>query len=98
VNLTRSRVGRALRAIRSDEVSAAASGVNVARLTINIFALSAAYASLAGSLFASYNNAVHPDSFSLAALLDLLMMLFFGGEGTIWGGLLGATIMRILPM
>lgn len=97
MNLTRSRIGRALRAIRSDEVSAAASGVNVARLKINAFALSAAYASLSGSLFASYNNAVHPESFSLAALLDLLMMLFFGGEGTIWGGLLGATVMRILP-
>lgn len=97
MNLTRSRVGRALRAIRSDEVSAAASGVHVARLKTNIFALSAIYASLAGSLFASYNNAVHPDSFSLAALLELLMMLFFGGEGTIWGGLLGATIMRVLP-
>lgn len=97
MNLTRSRVGRALRAIRSDEVSAATSGANVARLKTNVFALSAIYASLAGSLFASYNNAVHPDSFSLAALLELLMMLFFGGEGTIWGGLLGATIMRILP-
>jgi branched-chain amino acid transport system permease protein len=97
INLTRSRVGRALSAIRGDEVSAAASGVNVGRLKINVLALSAAYASLSGSLFASYNNTVHPESFSLAALLDLLMMLFFGGEGTIWGGLIGATIMRILP-
>ncbi len=97
MNITRSRVGRALRAIRSDEISAASSGVNVARLKVNVFALSAAYASLSGSLFASYNNAVHPESFSLGALLDLLMMLFFGGEGTIWGGLIGATIMRILP-
>jgi branched-chain amino acid transport system permease protein len=97
INIANSRVGRALRAIRSDEISAAACGANVARLKINVFALSALYASLSGSLFASYHNAVHPESFSLAALLDLLMMLFFGGEGTIWGGLLGATIMRILP-
>lgn len=97
MNLTQSRVGRAMRAIRSDEVSAASSGVNVAQLKINVFALSAAYASISGALFASYNNAVHPESFSLSALLDLLMMLFFGGEGTIWGGLIGTTIMRILP-
>jgi ABC-type branched-subunit amino acid transport system ATPase component/ABC-type branched-subunit amino acid transport system permease subunit len=97
INLTRSRVGRALSAIRGDEVSAAASGVNVGRLKINVLALSALYASLSGSLFASYNNTVHPESFSLAALLDLLMMLFFGGEGTVWGALIGATIMRILP-
>jgi hypothetical protein len=38
-------------------------------------------ASLGGSLFATYNGAVHPDSFSLGTLLDLLLMLFFGGEG-----------------
>jgi len=97
INLTRSRVGRALRAIRSDDVSAASAGINVARLKINVFALSAALASISGSLFASYNGAVHPESFSLNALLDVLMMLFFGGEGTIWGALIGATIMRVLP-
>jgi ABC-type branched-subunit amino acid transport system ATPase component/ABC-type branched-subunit amino acid transport system permease subunit len=97
MNLTRSKVGRSLRAIRSDEVSAASAGINVGRLKTNVFALSAGYASISGSLFAGYNGAVHPESFSLNVLLDQLMMLFFGGEGTIWGGLLGATIMRVLP-
>ncbi|MBV9066489.1 MAG: branched-chain amino acid ABC transporter ATP-binding protein/permease [Methylobacteriaceae bacterium] len=97
MNLTRSRVGRALRAIRSDEISAAAAGIDVGRLKVAAFSISAGYASISGSLFASYNGAVHPDSFSLSTLLDLLMMLFFGGEGTIWGALFGSTIMRILP-
>ncbi len=97
INLTRSRVGRALLAIRSDEVSAASSGVHVARLRISIFAISAAYASIGGSLFAAYNGTLHPDSFSMSSLLNLLLMLFFGGEGTIWGGLLGATLLQLLP-
>ncbi len=97
MNLSESRIGRALRAIRSDEVSAACCGVHVARLRINIFALSACYASVSGALFACYNGAVHPDSFGLSALLDVLLMLFFGGEGTIWGALIGVTLLRVLP-
>jgi branched-chain amino acid transport system permease protein len=97
LNLARSRVGRALRAIRGDEVSAAASGIHVMRLKANVLGLSAAYASVAGSLFAAYFGAVHPESFSLSALLELLLMLFLGGEGTIWGGLLGAGLLRLLP-
>jgi branched-chain amino acid transport system permease protein len=97
LNLAQSRVGRAMLAVRSDEVSAACSGVNVARLKTNIFAVSAGFASISGSLFGAFNGAVHPHTFSLQALLDVLLMLFFGGEGTIWGGLLGATLMRALP-
>jgi ABC-type branched-subunit amino acid transport system ATPase component/ABC-type branched-subunit amino acid transport system permease subunit len=97
LNLAQSRVGRAMLAVRSDEVSAACSGVNVARLKTNIFALSAGFASISGSLFGAFNGAVHPHTFSLQALLDVLLMLFFGGEATVWGGLLGATLMRALP-
>lgn len=97
LNLARSRIGRALRAIRGDEVSAAASGIHVTRLKANVLAVSAGYASVAGSLFATYIGAVHPESFSLTALLEVLLMLFLGGEGTIWGGLLGAGLLRLLP-
>jgi ABC-type branched-subunit amino acid transport system ATPase component/ABC-type branched-subunit amino acid transport system permease subunit len=96
-SLSKSRVGRALRAIRSDATAAACLGVNVDRLRITAFVISACYASFGGSLFAMYNGAVHPDSFSLDALLDLLLMMFIGGEGTIWGALWGTTIIRLLP-
>jgi len=97
LNLGRSRLGRAMQAIRNDEVAAGASGVNVRQLKVNVFVLSALYASLAGSLFAFYVRAVHPESFTLAALLDVLLMLFIGGQGTIWGSLLGTTLIRVLP-
>lgn len=96
-NLSRSKVGRAARAIRSDELAASCLGVNVSRLKMNLFVISACFASLGGSLFAMYNGAVHPDSFSLATLLDLLLMMFFGGEGTIWGALFGTSLIRLLP-
>ena len=96
-SLSRSRVGRALRAIRGDAVAASCLGINVDRLKTDVFVISACYASFAGSLFAMYNGAVHPDSFSLGTLLDVLLMLFFGGEGTLWGGLIGTTMIRQLP-
>jgi branched-chain amino acid transport system permease protein len=72
LNLAGSRIGRALRAIRGDEVSAATSGIHVRRLKINVFGMSVGYASVAGSLFAAYFGAVHPESFSLVALLEVL--------------------------
>jgi branched-chain amino acid transport system permease protein len=97
LNLSDSRIGRALRATRSDAIGAACIGIDVDRLKTSVFVTSSLYASLSGSLFAMYNGAVHPDSFSLSALLDVLLMLFFGGEGTVWGSLLGATFIRALP-
>lgn len=97
LNIARSRIGRALRAIRSDAVSAATCGIRVMRLKTTLFTVSVGYASVAGSLFAAYFGAVHPESFSLATLLEVLLMLFLGGEGTIWGGLLGAGLLRLLP-
>ena len=97
MTLSRSRAGRALRAVGSDATAAACAGVNIDRLKTNIFVASACYASLAGSLFAMYHGAVHPDSFSLGVLLNVLLMLFLGGTGTIWGSLIGATFISALP-
>lgn len=97
LNLANSRVGRAMLAIRADEIASAANGIDVARVKINIFVLSVGYASIAGSLFASYIRTVHPESFTLSALLDIILMLFIGGQGSIWGALLGSTFVRVLP-
>jgi ABC-type branched-subunit amino acid transport system ATPase component/ABC-type branched-subunit amino acid transport system permease subunit len=97
LNVADSRLGRAMRAIRGDQVAAAAHGIDITRVKITVFSLSVTYTSLAGSLFASYIGTVHPDSFTIAALLDVLLMLFVGGVGTQWGGLLGSLVVRILP-
>ena len=95
--LSKSSVGRALKAVRSEPAAAESLGTDIARLKTNTFVLSAVYASAAGSLFAMYHGAVHPDSFSLGVLLNVLLMLFLGGEGSLWGGLIGATFISILP-
>lgn len=95
--LSKSAVGRALKAVRGEPAAAESLGTDVARLKTNVFVLSAAYASLAGSLFAMYHGAVHPDSFNLSVLLNVLLMLLLGGEGSLWGGLIGATFISMLP-
>lgn len=97
LNLSKSRLGRAMKAIRSDAVAAACLGADVKRIKINAFVISACYASLSGALFAMYFGAVHPDSFSLSVLLNSLLMLFVGGVGSIWGALFGASFISVLP-
>jgi branched-chain amino acid transport system permease protein len=97
LSLTHSRAGRALKAMRGDAVAAACLGIEEARLRTNIFVLSAVFASIGGALYSSYFEAVHPDSFGLGVLVDVLLMLFLGGYGSIWGGLIGATFITVLP-
>src|SRR5690606_14944534 len=87
LNLSNSRLGRAMKAIRSDATAAACLGADVRRIKINAFVISACYAALSGAMFAMYLGAVHPDSFSLSVLLNTLLMLFVGGVGSIWGAL-----------
>ncbi len=97
LTLSRSRAGRAMRALRTEPEAASCLGIQVDRLKTNVFVLSAMYASVAGALFAMYYGAVHPDSFNLGVLLNVLLMLFLGGEGAIWGALIGATFISALP-
>jgi branched-chain amino acid transport system permease protein len=91
-----SRVGRALRAICGSDLAAEAMGVNVSRYKIQVFILSAVYASIAGSLYAHFVTFISPPTFSFFFSTLLLIMVVIGGEN-IWGALLGAGIMTILP-
>ena len=95
--LVNSRAGRALKALRSDPLAAASLGIHEARLRTNVFVISVAFASIAGALYGMYFGAVHPESFGLGVLVDVLLMLFLGGYGSIWGGLVGATFITLLP-
>ncbi len=96
LNVIQSRVGRALRAIHGSDVAASAMGVNVSRFKVQVFVLSAIYASIAGSLYAHFITFISPPTFGLFASILLLMMVVIGG-GNIWGALLGAGILTILP-
>jgi len=97
LNIIHSRIGRALRAVHGSEVAAQAMGVNVSQLKIQVFVLSAIYASVAGTLYAHFVTFISPSTFSLFVSILLLMMVVIGGGGSIWGALLGAGILTILP-
>ncbi len=96
-NLVDSRTGRALRALHEGEAAAQSLGVNTARLKLQIFVWSALYASLAGSLYAHTLNFIAPSSFTFMASIKLVTMVVLGGMASIWGSLLGAAVLTILP-
>jgi branched-chain amino acid transport system permease protein len=95
-NITSHRTGRALRAILGSEVGAASLGIDVPRYKMQVFVLSAAYAALAGALYAHYIRFISPSPFSLLASLFFLIMAVVGGLTNIWGGLFGAALVTIL--
>ena len=88
-----SRFGRALRALGAHETAAGALGVNVVRSRIQIFVLSAVYASLAGSLYAHFLNYVNGTFFDLSVMIQLMAILVVGGIGTLWGPVVGAALL-----
>jgi len=89
--------GASLVAVRDDETAAASVGVPVATYKVIAFSLSAAFAGVAGSLYAPFISAVTPTSFGFTESVVILSMLIFGGLGTIRGALLGAVILGALP-
>ncbi len=97
LNLVRSGVGRGLAALAQDEVAAACLGVDVRRAKVGVFVLSAVFASVAGSLYAHYFGYVNPDTFSIFKSLDLVLMVVVGGLGSVWGTLVGVTLITLMP-
>jgi branched-chain amino acid transport system permease protein len=97
-NLQRSRVGRAMRAVRDDEVAAQLSGLDVARTQIVAFVVSAACAGLAGGTLAVVTQLAAPGAFTLALSLSLLTGIVLGGLGSLTGALWGAIVLVMLPV
>jgi branched-chain amino acid transport system permease protein len=89
--------GASLVAIRDDETAASSVGVPVASYKVIAFTLCAAFAGMAGSLYAPFLSAVTPTSFGFIESVIVLAMLIFGGLGTIRGAVLGALILGALP-
>lgn len=97
LNLAGSRVGRALRAVHDSEIAARVMGVNARLLKVQVFTLSAVICSLAGSLYAHTVTFVSPASFGFNFSVELLTMVVIGGLGSIYGSLLGAALLTLLP-
>jgi branched-chain amino acid transport system permease protein len=91
------RVGRALEAIRENEIAARATGIDATRYKIVAFVLAGAYAGLAGSLLAHDTKFLSPDSYSFDQSVVFLVMLVVGGSSSIGGAILGAVLLTFLP-
>ncbi|MGO8715799.1 MAG: branched-chain amino acid ABC transporter permease [Smithella sp.] len=97
INLSQSRIGRALRAIHDSEVAARVMGVNARILKVQIFTVSAVISAIAGSLYAHIMTFIAPASFGFNFSVELLTMVVVGGLGSIYGSFLGAAILTMLP-
>jgi len=95
--LVNSPYGRAMVAIREDELAAATRGVHIFRTRLLAFATGAFFAGAAGSLWAHQITAITPSSFSFAITFNVVVMLVIGGMGSISGSVLGAILMTLVP-
>lgn len=95
-HILNSRVGRALRAIHEEETAAEAMGVPTARYKVRVFVLSAAFAALAGSLYAHYVSCLNPSSFNLMWSIRFMLMVVVGGMQSLWGALLGTVLLTFV--
>lgn len=96
-HLEKSRTGRAWLAIREDETVARATGVNTTRYKLLALALGAAFAGLAGAIYASRNQFTGPEEHSLMASINVISLIIVGGMGNIPGTILGAFALKGLP-
>jgi branched-chain amino acid transport system permease protein len=96
-NLARSHIGRALAAIRDSDIAAEVTGVNLTRYKTLAFAVSAAYAGIAGAVIAQALRHLEPQSFTFLESITYFAMIVIGGLGTVSGAIIGGVILTLLP-
>lgn len=97
LNLTDSRIGRALHAIHEKDLTARVLGIPVYRYKVIAFVLSALYAGLAGFCYAHYVTFISPKTFDIFYSVQVVTMVVVGGMGNLWGGLVGTALITYLP-
>jgi branched-chain amino acid transport system permease protein len=97
-NLVRGPVGRSIQAVRDGEIAAATLGVNLATTKTRVFAVSAAYAGVAGALYVLALGFVAPEAFTLTISFAFLAAVVVGGLATISGALFGALFIEFVPV
>lgn len=95
--LTRSSAGRAMMAVREDEIAARSMGVDTTKYKVRAFVISSFFAGVAGSLAAHYLNVITPMSFTYVRSFDVITMVVLGGMGSISGSVLAAVVLSVLP-
>ncbi len=95
-NFVRSTLGKALNAVRDDEMAADAMTVNTRRTKITAFLFAAFWAGVAGGLFAHVLRYVNPGTFGIQKLAEVLAMVYFGGLNSVYGAMVGAVSLSLL--
>ena len=100
-NLLRSRPGRALQAVRDRDLAADVIGVSQFRYKVGAFAVSSAFAAVAGAMYGALIQYVEPEQFGgvrgLFLSIQFIAMIILGGVGTVFGGVLGAVLIGAMP-
>lgn len=96
-NISSSRFGRALVAIRENEIAATSLGINIGFYNTISFAISAALAGAAGSFFAHYMSFINPNNFTTNESILILCMVVIGGKGSLLGSVVGVSTLFLLP-
>ncbi|MFM1654620.1 branched-chain amino acid ABC transporter permease [Brevibacillus sp. B_LB10_24] len=92
-----SAYGRAMLAIREDDLAAEAAGVHVVRHKLLSFSIGAFFAAIGGSLYGHLITGINPNMFSYAMTFGLVVMLVIGGSGSILGSVVGAILVTLIP-
>ncbi len=92
-----SRHGRAILAIRDNEIAAECCGLNLTTYKVFAFALSAFFAGVAGAVYAGFQGSLFPKSFDFMASINILVMVVLGGMGSMTGSIIAATVLTALP-
>ena len=95
--IVNSPFGRILRSIREDEIASEALGKDTTRHKLLVFIIGAFFAGIAGSLYAHYITFIDPSSFTVMESITILLMVIFGGMGSISGSIVGAIILVVFP-
>ena len=96
VALSRSQYGSSLRAVRESDVAAMAMGINVKAMKQSAFAISAAFAGIAGGMYTLFTSFIHPESLGFQATILILTMVVVGGIGSVRGAVAGAIVFGLI--
>ena len=97
-NFINSYAGRACIAIREDEIAAEAMGINTTLYKVLAFVIGAFFAGIAGALYANYFYFIKPGNFGFMKSIDILVIVVFGGMGSITGSIIGAIVLSIISL
>jgi len=95
--LAYSTKGLAFRAVREDEIAAAAMGVDTTFYKVAAFVIGAFFAGVAGGLYATYDGNLAPESFRFTRSIEIVVMVVLGGSGSITGSILAAVVLTFAP-